>query len=80
MHDTIQREIVFCGIGLHTGVKTNMKFKPALENTGIVFLRIDQTEAVEIKASLENVIETNRGTTLGVNDTKIYIKTFNFNL
>ena len=32
---TISKEINFTGVGIHTGVKTNLKLIPALPNTGI---------------------------------------------
>ncbi|MCK4519342.1 MAG: UDP-3-O-acyl-N-acetylglucosamine deacetylase, partial [Candidatus Omnitrophica bacterium] len=30
---TIQREMAFSGIGIHTGKEVNVKFKPALSDT-----------------------------------------------
>ena len=41
---TIKNEIAFSGIGLHSGVNVNIKIKPAQENVGIVFRRIDIKE------------------------------------
>ena len=66
---TINNNINFKGIGLHTGVKTNLKIIPSTANTGIVF-RINNQE---IKANIDNLYESSkRGTTLKVNNEKIY--------
>lgn len=71
---TIQKEIDFRGIGLHTGAETKMKFLPAKENEGIVFIRLDQNQdnIRKIKASIDNVVETNRGTTIGAGTLRVY--------
>ncbi|NOT38206.1 MAG: bifunctional UDP-3-O-[3-hydroxymyristoyl] N-acetylglucosamine deacetylase/3-hydroxyacyl-ACP dehydratase [Saprospiraceae bacterium] len=61
---TIAQEIEMQGVGLHTGVKVNMRFKPAEENTGIRFCRIDLPDRPIIPADVSKVISTNRGTTL----------------
>ncbi|MCC6814971.1 MAG: bifunctional UDP-3-O-[3-hydroxymyristoyl] N-acetylglucosamine deacetylase/3-hydroxyacyl-ACP dehydratase [Saprospiraceae bacterium] len=61
---TIAKEISLQGIGLHTGAKVSMRFKPAEENTGIQFCRIDLPDKPIIPADVSKVISTNRGTTL----------------
>jgi len=38
---TIKNDVTLSGVGLHTGNKVTMTFKPAPENTGYVFKRID---------------------------------------
>ena len=38
---TIQEEVSLEGVGLHTGKKVKLTFKPAPENTGYVFRRTD---------------------------------------
>ena len=38
---TIQEEVSLKGVGLHTGKEVKLTFKPAPENTGYVFKRID---------------------------------------
>ena len=38
---TIAKEIDFSGIGLHSGVESYVKLKPAKVDSGIVFLRKD---------------------------------------
>ena len=55
---TLQNEIVFKGIGLHTGNKVSMKIFPASENTGIVFRRKIGNKIILIKADYRNVRST----------------------
>ena len=50
---TINREIHFSGIGLHTGRKVNVRLSPAPPDTGIVFIRTDISGSPSIKASPE---------------------------
>ncbi|MEP7196398.1 MAG: bifunctional UDP-3-O-[3-hydroxymyristoyl] N-acetylglucosamine deacetylase/3-hydroxyacyl-ACP dehydratase [Saprospiraceae bacterium] len=61
---TISQEIQVSGIGLHTGARVNMCFKPATENHGIKFCRIDLPDRPIIHADVSRVLSTNRGTTL----------------
>ncbi len=53
---TIKTCIPACGVGLHTGKKINIKLKPALPDTGVVFVRSDLSTKPEIKASSSNVV------------------------
>jgi UDP-3-O-[3-hydroxymyristoyl] N-acetylglucosamine deacetylase / 3-hydroxyacyl-[acyl-carrier-protein] dehydratase len=58
------------GVGLHTGLQVELTFRPAQENSGIKFKRIDLEGEPEIPADVDFVSETSRGTTLtkdGVN-------------
>ena len=55
---TLQNDIVFKGIGLHTGNKVSMKIIPASENTGIVFRRVIGNKTILIKADYRNVKST----------------------
>ena len=61
---TILKEVVFKGIGLHSGLKTKVKILPAAENHGIVFKRADLNKNNVIKANFENVSSTKLCTTL----------------
>ena len=61
---TIKEELTISGAGIHTGQAVNMRLKPAEPNTGIQFQRVDLPERTIIKADVDNVIETNRSTTL----------------
>lgn len=62
---SLKGEVSLTGTGLFTGEKTEIRIKPAKEGTGIVFRRIDLPEQPELKASVENVLETPRCTILG---------------
>ena len=69
---TIINEISIKGIGLHTGVETTATFKPAKENSGIRFKRVDLKNCPEIIANIDHVVDISRGTTIGQDDFKIY--------
>lgn len=69
---TIKREISYSGIGLHTGNKTTMTFKPAESNSGVRFKRADVIDAMEIPADIDHVVDISRGTTLGINSVKVH--------
>ena len=69
---TILNDVIFSGIGLHTGEESTIILKPAPSNTGIEFIRIDLENRVHIKAILDNVIDTVRGTNIGINGIKIF--------
>ena len=68
---TIKNELTISGAGIHTGLPVNMTLKPADINTGIVFQRIDLPEKTVIKADVDNVVETNRSTSLEVNGARV---------
>ncbi len=61
---TIKNEVTLSGVGLHTGNKVTMNFKPAPVNYGYAFVRIDLEGSPVIEASAEYVINTQRGTNL----------------
>jgi len=69
---TLKEEIKFQGVGLHTGEIVNMTIKPAKENHGYKFQRIDLEKQPIIKADPDNVVSTERGTTLEQNGGKVY--------
>ena len=73
LQKTLSKEINFEGIGLHTGLKTKIKLLPAEEDTGIIFRRKDLKPNVEIPALASYVVNTQRGTTLGIEN--VLIKT-----
>ena len=58
-------------MGLHTGEKVYMTLRPAAENTGIIFRRVDLDKPVDIKADVRLVGETMLGTTLVQGDVKV---------
>ena len=61
---TLKTAIRATGVGLHTGDKVYMTLRPAAENSGIRFHRVDLDEPVEIPADPTLVGETMLGTTL----------------
>jgi len=61
---TLKNSIRATGIGLHSGQKVYMTIRPAVENTGIVFRRLDLEPPVDVKADATAVGETMLGTTL----------------
>jgi UDP-3-O-[3-hydroxymyristoyl] N-acetylglucosamine deacetylase len=60
---TIASPVGLSGIGLHTGVKVNLRLCPAPVNTGIVFKRID-LEGFTIEAHSRNVARVSYATSL----------------
>ena len=69
---TIKKSVSFSGAGLHTGNQSTLTFKPAPENYGIRFKRIDLGGSPEIPADVDHVVDISRGTTLGIGDIKIH--------
>lgn len=68
---TIKTAIRATGVGLHTGKKVYMTLRPAAENAGIVFRRVDLDEPVDIPADPRQVGETMLGTTLVKDGVKV---------
>lgn len=68
---TLKNAITAIGVGVHTGDKVKLVLRPAPENTGIIFKRVDCDPVVEILAHPCNVGETTLSTTLVKGDTKI---------
>ncbi len=61
---SILSPITFKGIGLHSGLKTEVKILPAAENHGIVFKRTDLNKNNIINANFKNVCSAKLCTTL----------------
>ncbi|HLU05432.1 MAG TPA: UDP-3-O-acyl-N-acetylglucosamine deacetylase [Woeseiaceae bacterium] len=61
---TLKTAIRATGVGLHTGEKVYMTLRPAVENSGVTFRRVDLDEPVDVPADAELVGETMLGTTL----------------
>jgi UDP-3-O-[3-hydroxymyristoyl] N-acetylglucosamine deacetylase / 3-hydroxyacyl-[acyl-carrier-protein] dehydratase len=62
---TIKEDITIEGVGLHTGQSVRMVIKPAPENAGFSFKRIDTPQQTVIEANVDFVVDTERGTKLG---------------
>jgi UDP-3-O-[3-hydroxymyristoyl] N-acetylglucosamine deacetylase/3-hydroxyacyl-[acyl-carrier-protein] dehydratase len=69
---TLKEAIKFVGIGLHTGEKVEVEICPATDNHGYRFQRVDLEGQPIIKADCDNVVSTDRGTTLEQNGAKVY--------
>ncbi len=68
---TIKEEVIISGAGIHTGQSVSMHVKPAEPNTGINFQRTDLPGKPIVKADVDNVIETNRSTTIENNGARV---------
>lgn len=61
---TLKGSVTLHGVGLHTGKEVTMTLKPANPGYGIRFQRIDLPEKPIVKADVDYVVDTSRGTTL----------------
>ena len=68
---TVANNIEFKGVGLHSGLKSEIVIKPAEVNVGIVFKSNDDLN-LKIEANIDNVTSTRRGTTLETCNYKIH--------
>ena len=64
LQQTVKKNYIFEGKGLHTGKIARMTVGPAPVDTGIVFRRIDLGEDALVPALAENVSNTARSTTI----------------
>ncbi len=69
---TLSEPVSISGVGLHTGNKSNMTFKPAPEDYGIRFIRIDLEGHPEIPADIDHVIDISRGTTIAKDGAEVH--------
>ncbi|MEI6285654.1 MAG: UDP-3-O-acyl-N-acetylglucosamine deacetylase [Bacillota bacterium] len=69
---TIARSTEFSGVGLHSGVEVTIKLYPAIENSGVIFRRVDLPGMPEVKADIANVTQTMRATTLESGAAKVF--------
>ncbi|WP_452220795.1 bifunctional UDP-3-O-[3-hydroxymyristoyl] N-acetylglucosamine deacetylase/3-hydroxyacyl-ACP dehydratase [Lacinutrix salivirga] len=68
---TIEKEVSLTGVGLHTGKEVTLTFRPAPENSGFAFKRIDLEGEPSIQADANFVTNTQRGTCLERNGVTI---------
>ncbi len=61
---TIDKAVSLKGVGLHTGKDVTITFKPAPENYGYAFIRVDLEGSPIIEANANFVVDTQRGTNL----------------
>ena len=69
---TIAQPVSITGKGIHTGKEVTLTFKPAPDNFGFVFKRIDLDHQPEIPADVDLVVDTSRGTTLEFNGARVH--------
>jgi len=69
---TLKNSASFSGIGLHSGNRVNMTILPAPANSGVRFRRVDLDGKPEIEARVENVVDTQRSTTLARGNVKVH--------
>jgi len=68
---TLKGSVTLNGVGLHTGAHVTMTMKPANPGFGIRFQRIDLPEKPVVKADVDYVIDTSRGTTIDHNGARV---------
>lgn len=68
---TIAKAVSLNGVGIHTGKKVNLTFKPAPPNHGYAFSRVDLEGSPVINADANLVVNTTRGTNLEKNGVSI---------
>ncbi len=61
---TIKAPVSITGVGLHTGNEVIITFKPAPENYGYKFRRVDLTTGTLVDADVDHVVDTSRGTSI----------------
>jgi len=69
---TIGEACQMAGAGLHTGEAVRIRLLPAPVNSGIVFRRTDREGSPAIPALVANVVDTDLGTTLGVDGERVH--------
>ena len=68
---TLKNHLTLSGVGLHTGQQVNMTMKPANPGFGIRFQRTDLPDQPIVKADVDYVVDTSRGTTLEHNGARV---------
>lgn len=61
---TILKSVSLKGVGIHSGNEVNLTFKPAEDDFGYAFCRMDMPDKPIIEADINYVVNTKRGTTL----------------
>ena len=68
---TLLSDIELSGVGLHTGANVTLRLRPAAENHGYKFKRVDLPGEPIIEADCDLVTDTSRGTTLEKNGASV---------
>lgn len=61
---TIKEQVSISGVGLHTGNEVVITFKPAPDNYGYKFRRVDLNTGTLVDADVDHVVDTSRGTSI----------------
>ena len=68
---TLAGPVTLQGVGLHTGHEVIMTLRPANPGFGIRFQRVDLPEKPIVKADVDYVVDTSRGTTIEHNGARV---------
>lgn len=69
---TVAGEATVKGIGLHTGTPSEVTFRSAPINTGVIFRCLDIEGTPEIPALIDYVVDISRGTTIGKGNARVH--------
>jgi len=72
---TIRKEVELEGVGLHTGEKVKIRFKPLGPDSGIIFQRVDLAGKPTVQATVDNVIDISkspRRTSIGSKEAEVH--------
>ncbi|NLB35193.1 MAG: UDP-3-O-[3-hydroxymyristoyl] N-acetylglucosamine deacetylase [Elusimicrobia bacterium] len=69
---TIKNPLSISGIGIHSGVESNLRFLPAEPGEGIVFVRTDLEGSPSVPALVDYVVDVSRGTTIQKGDAIVH--------
>jgi UDP-3-O-[3-hydroxymyristoyl] N-acetylglucosamine deacetylase/3-hydroxyacyl-[acyl-carrier-protein] dehydratase len=69
---SIEQSATIAGLGLHTGAPCTVTFLPAPAGHGLVFRRREGERVVDIPATIEHVVSTDRGTVLAVDGVRVH--------
>jgi len=65
---TLATSVKLDGVGVHSGASSSLTLRPAEPNYGIRFRRVDLPGQPEIPATLDHVVGTDLGTSLGIGE------------
>lgn len=68
---TVSQAVTWTGVGLHTGQQATLTIQPSTGG-GVQFVRTDLEKRPSIKATVDYVVDTQRGTTLGKGEVRVH--------
>jgi UDP-3-O-[3-hydroxymyristoyl] N-acetylglucosamine deacetylase / 3-hydroxyacyl-[acyl-carrier-protein] dehydratase len=68
---TLKEAVTISGAGLHTGMEVIITLRPAPENHGFKFRRVDLPDQPVIDADADLVVDTSRGTSIEYNGARV---------